>query len=74
MRLRAETWIAQMNVEAEDTSLVEGQMKEEMAQEGWMMLSQEMVGHLVMRFGRATPQDLTRRTSDSGMRSVWRRP
>ena len=65
MRLRAETWIEEIKVEA-DAALVDGQRKEEAFQVGWMMFSQDKLGHYVTRFGRST-------THDSALEDRWRR-
>ena len=56
LRLRAETWLVEMKVEA-DAAMVDGQRKEETFQVGWMMFSQDRLGHSVTRFGISTPYD-----------------
>ena len=56
MRLRANTWLAEMN-EAAVGLAGEGWRKQEMLQVGWRMLSQLRDGHSVTRFGRVTPHD-----------------
>ena len=56
LRLRAETWLADMKVEA-DAALMDGQRKEETFQVGWMMLSQDRLDHYVTSLGVVTPHD-----------------
>ena len=52
----ADTWLAEMGVQAEEAA-VDGRRKEDAFQVGWMMLSMLIPGHSVMRLGRVTPQD-----------------
>ena len=56
LRLRAETWLVEIKVEA-DATLVDGRRKEEMSQVGWMMFSQDRLCNSVTRFGISTPHD-----------------
>ena len=56
LRLRADTWLAEMGAEA-DAAVVDERIKEDGFQVGWMMLSTLMLGHSVTRLGRVTPQD-----------------
>ena len=56
MRLRAETWLAEID-DAAVGSMVEGRRKEETFQVGWRMLSQLRDGYSVTRLGRAIPHD-----------------
>ena len=53
MRLRAETWLAEID-DAAVGSTVKGRRKEETFQVGWRMLSQLRDGHSVTRLGKAT--------------------
>ena len=55
-RLRADTWLAEMN-DAFGGTAVDGRRKEETFQVGWKIWSQLRDGHSAIRFGRATPQD-----------------
>ena len=54
--MRADTWIAEMKVEA-DAELVDVRRKEETLQVGWMMFSKDRLGHSVTRFGISTPHN-----------------
>ena len=65
LRLRAETWLAEMKVEA-DAALVDGCRKEDTFQVGWMMLLQDRLGHYVTSFGVFTPHY-------SVLEELWRR-
>ena len=65
LMLRAETWLADMKVEA-DAALVDVQRKEETFQVGWMMLSQDRLDNYVTSFGLVTPHD-------SALGDLWRR-
>ena len=56
LRLRAETWIADMKVEVY-AMLVDSQRKEDTFQVGWVMLSQDRLGHSVTRFEIVSPHD-----------------
>ena len=56
MRLRADTWLAEMN-EAAVGLAVEGRRKDETFQVCWRMLFQLREGHSVTRLGRVTPHD-----------------
>ena len=64
LRLWDKTWLAKMKVEA-DAALVDGCTKEDMFQVGWMMLSQDWLGHSMTRFGIFTPHD-------SSLEDLWR--
>ena len=65
LRLRVETWIADMKVEVY-AMLVDSQRKEDTFQVGWMMVLQDRLGHSVIRFGIVTPHD-------SALEDRWRR-
>ena len=65
LRLRAETWLAEMKVEA-DAALVGDRRKEETLQVGWIMFSQDRLGHYVTRFGISNPHN-------SALEERWRR-
>ena len=54
LALRMETWLAEIKVET-DAALVDGRRKDDTFQVGWMMLSQDRLGHSVIRFGIVTP-------------------
>ena len=54
--MRAETWIADMKVEVY-AMLVDSQRKEDTFQVGWVMLSQDRLGHSVTRFEIVSPHD-----------------
>ena len=56
MRLRADTWLAEID-DAAFGLTVEGQRKEETFQVGWRTLSQLRDGHYGRRLGRFTPHD-----------------
>ena len=62
--MRAETYLAEMNVEA-DSALVDGQIKEETFRVGWIMFLQDRLGHSITRFGISTPHD-------SALEDRWR--